>query len=71
MHNCFLQGFVHEKIITKSDDFFLNGSMFMQDCGKGVLKIEKNNCIIPLRILIQIFLNSFMTEAVIIKKPVH
>ena len=41
-----------ERAIIKSKDFFLNGSMFMEDCNKKILKIGEINCIITFKILI-------------------
>ena len=33
-------------MIIKFENFFLNGSIFMEDCSKGILKIAENNCTI-------------------------
>ena len=52
MHNCFFQGFGHEKTIIKSEDFFLNGSMLTGGSDKGILEIGGINCIITFKILI-------------------
>ena len=32
------KGFGHERTIIKSDNAFLNGSMFMEDCSKDIFK---------------------------------
>ena len=46
MHNFRSSGFGHERTIIISEDFFLNGTIFMEDCSKGILKIAENNCTI-------------------------
>ena len=51
MNNCIFQGFGHERTIIKSEEFYLNGSMFVKDANKDILKSEKLTVILLLRFL--------------------
>ena len=47
--------------------FFLDGGMFMEDCNKGILKIEDINCFVSVKMLIKVFLKNFYIERVVIQ----
>ena len=52
MHNCLSQGCGGGRTAIKSEDFFLKGSMFMEDSDRSILKTGKINCIITFKFLV-------------------
>ena len=62
MHNCFSQGFGHERIIIKSEDFFLNESMFIETVVKVLRKSEKLTVLLHLRFLSKSSFKSFISN---------